>query len=262
MNMDEDFMTSPHSNIRLISYPPRFPKSVHLYITNECNLDCEECYYRKVSDPKKELSLYQIKDLFAEWKTYKLTSIAVGGGEPLLHPHIREIIQIASEMGFFIAVTTNGTVLKKITPNRVHISYDEMHPTWKNERLIQNAIDHYHALGCVVGINHIVTSLDNIEYIENTFVNFSNLLLIRQKPESTFDQWSSIPYRKKYWIEGCMEGSICEQGILSFHLNYDMQASICSNMKKKILYTNMEETWARLKRFECEIRDYKSPEKK
>lgn len=80
--------------------------------------------------------------------------------------------------------------------------------------------------------------------------------MIRQKPESSFTQWSSIPYKKNYWIEGCMEGSVCEQGILSFHLNYDMQASICSNLKKSIPYTNMEETWMHLKEFECEIRDF------
>ena len=244
------------NKLLIINYPPKYPKSVHLYITNECNLDCEMCYYRKATDPKEELTLEQLKGLFEEWQRYKLTSIAIGGGEPLLHPNIKEIVQLAKDMGFFIAVTTNGTVLKPISPHRVHISYDEIHPTWKNEKLIQTAINYYHNLGCVVGINHIVTSLENIDYIENTFDNFTNLLLIRQKPESSFTQWSSIPYRKNYWIEGCMEGSVCEQGILSFHLNYDMQASICSNLKKKIPYTNLEETWMHLKEFGCEIRDF------
>lgn len=249
-------MNTINSKLRLINYPPKYPKSVHLYITNDCNLDCEKCYYRTSSDPKEELSLEQIKTLFKEWKEYKLTSIAIGGGEPLLHPNISEIVQLAKDMGFFIAVTTNGTLLKPIHPNRIHISYDELHPTWKNESLLQKAIDYYHELGCTIGINHIVTSLENIEYIEETFENFANLLLIRQKPESQFTQWHSIPYRKNYWIEGCMEGSVCEQGVLSFHLNYDMRASICSNLKRTIPYTNLEEIWAKLKEFDCVIRDY------
>ncbi|UCC20826.1 MAG: radical SAM protein [Promethearchaeota archaeon] len=255
-------MNSTRDNIMIIRYPPRYPKSVHLYITNECNLDCEKCYYRKSSDPKKELSLEQIRMLLEEWKRYKLTSIAIGGGEPLLHPDINEIIQLAKDMGFFIAVTTNGTVLRPIKPNRVHISYDELHPTWKDEKLIQKAIDYYHNLGCVVGINHIVTNLENIEYIEQSLHNFTNLLLIRQKPESLFTQWDEIPYRKSYWIEGCREGSICEQGILSFHLNYDMQSSICSNLQKKIPYTNLNETWEKLKVFKCRIRDSNKIKKK
>ena len=244
---------------QIIQYPPKYPKSVHLYLTNDCNLNCERCYYRSNFDPRKELSFDQLKTLFEEWKEYNLTSIAIGGGEPLLHPNISEIIQLAKDMEFFIAVTTNGTVLKPITPNRVHISYDELHPTWKNEKLIQKAISYYHNLGCVVGINHIVTRLENIEYIDKTFEHFTNLLLIRQKPESNFTQWSSIPYRKNYWIEGCIEGSICEQGILSFHLNYDMQTSICSNLQEKIPYTNLTEVWDRLKKLKCEIRDSNAP---
>ncbi len=246
-------LTKP--NLQIIRYPPRYPKSVHLYITNECNLDCKNCYYRSSSDPKKELSYNRIKLLFTEWKKLKLTSIAIGGGEPLLHPDIEKIIHLGKDLGFFIAVTTNGILKKPIIPHRIHISYDELHPTWKNEKLIQDAINYYHNLGCIVGINHIVTCLENIEYIEHTFVNFTNLLLIRQKPESSFTQWDLIPYRKNYWIEGCMENSVCEQGILSFHVNYDMNASICSNLNKKIPYTNLRELWPQLRRIKCEIRD-------
>ena len=248
---------SERSNVLIIPYPPKYPKSVHLYITNECNLNCDKCHYRSSSDPQMSLSLEQIRALFVEWKEYRLTSIAIGGGEPLLHPQISEIVQLAKDMGFFIAVTTNGTVLKPITPDRVHISYDELHPTWKNDRLIQQAIDYYSKLGCKIGINHIVSNLNNIEIIENTFQNVDNILLIREKPKSSFNKWNQIPYRKNYWIEGCMEGSICEQGVLSFHLNYDMKASICSNLKKKIPYTNLKDTWEKLREFKCEIRDSK-----
>jgi len=69
------------SKLLIINYPPKYPKSVHLYITNECNLDCEKCYYRKATDPKQELTLEQLRGLFEEWQRYKLTSIAIGGGD-------------------------------------------------------------------------------------------------------------------------------------------------------------------------------------
>lgn len=247
------------NNIQIIQYPPEYPKSVHLYVTNQCNLNCERCHYRSKDDLKKELSLYTIEVLFQEWKGYDLTSIAIGGGEPLLHPNIIEIVQSGLNLGFFMAVTTNGTVLKPIHANRVHISCDELHPTWKNEDLIQNAINYYKELGCKVGINHVVSTLENIEYIENTFKNIDNLLLIREKPISSFNKWDKIPFRQKYWIEGCIEGSYCEQGILSFHLDYDLNASICSNLKKKIKYQNLEQTWNKLKQFKCDIRDFNKP---
>lgn len=248
-------MINLSSNLQIIQYPPQYPKSVHLYITNECNLNCEKCHYRSADDSKQELTQKEIINLFREWKRYGLTSIAIGGGEPLLHPNIIEIVSQGRQMGYFMAVTTNGTILKNIKPNRVHISYDEIHPTWKNEKLIQKAIEYYKERGCKVGINHIVTSLGNIEYIENTFNNVDNLLLIREKPESRFEDWDKISYRKNYWIEGCMENSHCEQGILSFHVNYALNASICSNFPIKLQYTSLKKTWSRLKRFNCDIRD-------
>ncbi|KKN09081.1 hypothetical protein LCGC14_1050240 [marine sediment metagenome] len=110
-----------------------------------------------------------------------------------------------------------------------------------------------------MGINHIVSDLETIEYVENKFENVDNLLLIREKPESNFVDWYNIPRRKNYWIEGCIEGSVCEQGVLSFHLNYNMEASICSNLKKSIFYTSLPETWKKLKEFKCDIRDFNTP---
>jgi organic radical activating enzyme len=248
-------MTS--SNLRIIHYPPKYPQSVHLYITNECNLDCEKCHYRTDTDEKKMISLEKLQELFKEWKRYNVASIAIGGGEPLLHPDIAEIIKLGKELGFFVAVTTNGTVLKQVKPDRVHISYDEIHPTWGNDLLIQKAADYYTGLGCKVGINHVMTKMENLEHL-NTFKNIENILLIREKPDSKFSEWKKIPRQRNYWIEGCIEGSRCEQGILSFHVNYDLNASICSNLEKKIKYTTLEETWKELKDFSCSIRDIKT----
>lgn len=239
-----------------INYPPPYPLSVHLYITNECNLNCKRCHYRSASEIKKELSFHQVKHYFEEWKQYGLVSIAIGGGEPLLHPEINEIVQVARNFGFFVAITTNGTILKDVFPHRIHISYDELHPTWKNESLIQKAINHYNSLGCEVGINHIVSNLENIDYIDQTFTNFNHLLLIRQKPYSEFDDWDLIPRRKHYLVDTCRNEVPCEQGILSFHLNYDSRASICSNFRDKIIYTNLNETWRKLKKFTCNIREF------
>lgn len=246
------------NNILIIQYPPTYPKYVHLHITNECNLNCEKCYYRSATDCKKQLTIEVIKKLFEEWREYNLTSVAIGGGEPLLHPDIIKIVQLGRDFGFFMAVTTNGTILKPIKAHRVHVSYDELHPTWKDEELIQKAINYYKNNGCNVGINHIVSNLDNIEYIENTLKNYDNLLLIREKPVSNFTEWEKIPFQKNYWIEGCIEGSYCEQGILSFHVDYELNSSICSNLKKKIPYTNLKNTWTRLKEFNCKIRDSKN----
>ncbi len=243
------------TDLKIILYPPKFPLSAHLYITNRCNLDCEKCYYRKVDDQKKQLSYKTIKKLFLEWKQYHLTSIAIGGGEPLLHPEIEKIISLGKELGFFMAITTNGTLLKPIHPDRLHISYDEIHSTWKNEELIHTAINYYKKMGCKVGMNHVLTYFKNIDYIMQNFPEIDNLLLIREKPKSKFTEWHRIKPNRKFWIEGCIKGSKCEQGILSFHVNYDLMASICSNFYDKIRYTTLSETWEKIKQYKCKIRD-------
>lgn len=249
---------SKSNNLQIIPYPPRYPKSVHLYITNDCNLDCKKCYYRSKFDPKQELSFGTIEDLFLEWKRYRLTSIAIGGGEPLLHPNILDIVKLGKKMGFFMAVTTNGTILKPLEADRVHISYDELHPTWKNVKLIEKAIIYYKELSCKVGINHIVSNIENIEYIDSKFGYVDNILLIREKPITDFNDWDKISYGQNYWIEGCRKESHCEQGILSFHVDYNRNASICSNLEERIPYTTLEATWNELKQFRCDIRDSQS----
>lgn len=241
------------NNNIIFSYPPRFPKAVHLYITSDCNLNCVKCYYRSESESKVYLPYDTIKDLFNEWKKFGLKSIAIGGGEPLLHPDIIDIVKLGRKMDFYVAITTNGTILKPIDPHRVHISYDEIHPTWRNIALIEKAIDYYIKRDCKVGINHIMTSLENLEHI-NSFENVDNVLLIREKPKSYFTQWDDIQSLEDYWLDACREGLKCEQGILSFHVDYELNTSICSNLDKKIRYTTLEETWPKLKKFECKLR--------
>ncbi len=243
------------SMLQIINYPPKFPKSVHLYITNACNLNCVKCHYRNSDDELVHLKFEKLKKLFYEWKYYGLTSIAIGGGEPLMHPKIIEIVKLGRLFGFHMAVTTNGTHLLPINAHRIHISYDKIHPTWKDESLIRRAIHFYKGLGSKVGINHIVSSLDSIRYIDFAFPEIDTLLLIREKPVSKFNDWESIPRKRKYWIEGCIEHGHCEQGILSFHLGPTLETSICSNIKETIKYTSLEKTWKELIKVKCPIRD-------
>ncbi len=43
------------------------------------------------------------------------------------------------------------------------------------------------------------------------------------------------------------------------NLNYNLEASIYSNLKTMIPYTTLPEIWEKLKRFNCEIRDSNAP---
>ncbi len=100
------------------------PEYVTLDITNKCNLNCIGCWtyspLLKNKPPqnwfKQEVSYKTIKKLIRDLKRMKTKKIRLtGGGEPFIHPNIKEIIQIIKKKGFELAITTNFTLINKKT---------------------------------------------------------------------------------------------------------------------------------------------------
>ncbi len=93
--------------------PPVF---VQFDLTNRCNLKCNFCFYKvffpkdfkvgdtwKVSDTLRVLGeLEQMGVKAIEW---------TGGGSVECHPHYKEILKKAKELGFEQSLVTNGTLL-------------------------------------------------------------------------------------------------------------------------------------------------------
>lgn len=86
-------------------------KKAYVEITNVCNLSCGFCHGTKRA-PK----------VMTEEEFRRITSELSGAceylyfhvmGEPLLHPELEKFLAIASEAGFKVILTTNGTLLKK-----------------------------------------------------------------------------------------------------------------------------------------------------
>lgn len=91
--------------------PP--PITVELDMTNRCNHMCPECsgwYFqnRNGDSLPHELAEDIIKQL-AKIKVRGL--IFTGGGEPLCHPNIIEIVKLAHHLGLDIGFITNGTLV-------------------------------------------------------------------------------------------------------------------------------------------------------
>lgn len=92
------------------------PLHVQFIPTNKCNLHCEFC---SCSERDKQLEM-ALADAFKVIDTCKkLGTKAVtitGGGEPLLYPHINELIDYFHENYIKIGLVTNGTLLYKLHP--------------------------------------------------------------------------------------------------------------------------------------------------
>lgn len=86
-------------------------KKIYLEITNQCNLQCPFCIQNK-REPKY-LSEDEFKTILLKIENYTDYLYFHIMGEPLLHPKIKEFIQIASSK-FYINITTNGYLINRI----------------------------------------------------------------------------------------------------------------------------------------------------
>ncbi|WP_440873749.1 heme d1 biosynthesis radical SAM protein NirJ [Thalassotalea sp. PLHSN55] len=83
-------------------------------LIRRCNLQCKHCYSTSLDiDFKDELSTEQIKATIDDLKVAHVPVLILSGGEPLLRPDIFEITQYAKDKGFYVALSTNGTLINE-----------------------------------------------------------------------------------------------------------------------------------------------------
>ena len=68
-------------------------RSMHLYLTNKCNLFCPHCYMYSGQKTQEELTTEQIKKLIYDYKTIANgTRLTISGGEPTIRSDFEQII--------------------------------------------------------------------------------------------------------------------------------------------------------------------------
>lgn len=118
-------------------------ESVSLEITRACNLRCKHCYSDSGRQLTDELTVKEIKTLIDELAAMGVLALTFTGGEPLLHPHIFELMEYARRKPLSVLLFTNGTLitpeivkkLKKICVYKVNVSIDgpdkKIHDTFR-----------------------------------------------------------------------------------------------------------------------------------
>jgi MoaA/NifB/PqqE/SkfB family radical SAM enzyme len=157
------------NNPNFITLPAPFfanrPEKVHLHITSKCDQECWYCY----SNPNGiELSFRDLKVRIDECKKLGVFQIALGGGEPTLHPEFIEILSYIKKVGIDCAITTNGrpldkNVLRAISESckLVCISADDLRYPFlfdknSDDRVkLKNSISQYQKFGIHLGINFV-----------------------------------------------------------------------------------------------------------
>lgn len=88
----------------------RYPKLVHIELTNICNFKCTHCYKNALSEGAfMDLSTLE-RYIYAPLKGI-VPIIHFTGGEPTLHKHFEKIVHMFQN-GFLLQLTTNGSRIK------------------------------------------------------------------------------------------------------------------------------------------------------
>lgn len=87
-------------------------------LIRRCNLTCKHCYATSADiDFAGELSTEEIYRVMDELKAFNVPVLILSGGEPMLHPDILEIAGRAKERGFYVGLSSNGTLIDNTNIN-------------------------------------------------------------------------------------------------------------------------------------------------
>ena len=95
-------------------------------LIRRCNLTCKHCY--SISTDKDfpgELDTQQVFEVMDDLKSFHVPVLILSGGEPLLRPDIYDISHRAKEMGFYVGLSTNGTIIDESNIEKIAaVGYD------------------------------------------------------------------------------------------------------------------------------------------
>jgi len=143
-------------------------------LTRRCNLRCRFCYAGSADVPyADELSTEAVLAVMRDLRAFHVPALILSGGEPLLRPDIFEISEAAKAMGFYVALSTNGTridahniaTIKALDYDYVGISLDgteRTHDHLRGERgafqAAMRGVEHCQAAGIKVGLRFTLTA--------------------------------------------------------------------------------------------------------
>jgi heme d1 biosynthesis radical SAM protein NirJ len=104
-----------HEILRPTPVGPRRPPPGPVVIWNlirRCNLTCKHCYSISAdTDFPGELSTAEVFRVMDDLRAFRVPVLILSGGEPLLRPDIFEISARAKALGFYVGLSTNGTLI-------------------------------------------------------------------------------------------------------------------------------------------------------
>jgi heme d1 biosynthesis radical SAM protein NirJ len=81
-------------------------------LIRRCNLTCKHCYSISADrDFPGELTREEVFTVMEDLRRFRVPVLILSGGEPLLRPDIFDIARQAKAMGFYVGLSSNGTLI-------------------------------------------------------------------------------------------------------------------------------------------------------
>ena len=81
-------------------------------LVRRCNLSCLHCYsFSADHDFPGELNTADVFTVLDDLKAFRVPVLILSGGEPLMRPDIFEISARAKDLGFYVGLSSNGTLI-------------------------------------------------------------------------------------------------------------------------------------------------------
>lgn len=180
---------SPHT--------PTAPLEAHVGVTKRCDCHCEGCYQSSSVDGE-EPAFDRILEVLQTMAGLGVSTVAFGGGEPLLRRDLGEIARATRQLGMIPVTTTSGSAL---TPQRacelrdfaqINVSHDGVGGAyartrgWDGSDRAERAIGLLSDAGIAVGANMVLArgSLNAVEATAERVHSLGarELQLLRYKP--------------------------------------------------------------------------------
>lgn len=251
------------ANIKTSIKNPTIYKFQDIHITDHCQLNCKHCYLHPKN--KTHMPLDMVLNLIKDFKSINHpvlnTNVILSGGEPLLYPYFKSILQYLRLKHIPLMMSSNGLLI----PENIHlfkkedgiqISIDgdqETHDFIRGEGTHQQAENALYLLD-KHNIRHSVTmavSVENahainavIQLCQNTHTTSLNLTPFQAHPSTsltplTYQKWLEILKKVRTHTNNphiprtCVEGG-CIAGILGYSVLPDGTYWDCSRNQKII----------------------------
>lgn len=85
---------------------------IHWAITGYCNMKCPHCFMEAPEGRYGQVTLEQACRFIDQFDEAGAVRVSLTGGEPLMHPHFREIVEAITDRGMMVnQIVTNGVLL-------------------------------------------------------------------------------------------------------------------------------------------------------